>query len=430
MDFLGFRVPFTKSNVKAGTSIEIPVGGALGQLLGSGGIMTATQAFAFYKECQAVATVIDLISEPLADLPIYLEISGKAVTEHEVLDFLRTPHPDYTGRLFLNALANHFLLAGEGYVFAGGNFRYAPQYIAPISPKNIAVVQGGDGFVNSFQVAGMMYPGNYVRNKFLGRRVFLASPQAQIKQIRRFSTQDNSQLRGESKLAAAAMDVRQNLAGGKHNLRTLVKGGRLTLLFSIKDDMSAPKFEEAKNRIMAQYAGDNGNSIGVVNANQVDVTEMGVNNKDMDFANLQSMTEKAIAKRYGVPLPLISDDASTYNNLATAYQALYDNAVIPVANQIFDGIGDMLFPRFKLDPSKTRFKVDEAAIPAIAERMAEIAEKRRKSYTWTDNELRAEQGLDPVKDGDQLYRPANLLAGGSSAPTKDKPRVMEEGERE
>lgn len=419
--------PFAGNKVAAGTTIEVPVGGALGALLGSGSRVTDFQAFQFYRECQAVATVIDMIAEPLSDLPLFIEIDGKTVSEHEILDFLNTPHPDYTGRLFKTALATHFLLTGNGYVWAGGNFRYAPSAIAPISPRNVGIIQAGDGFANQFDVSGMMYPGQYKRNKYLGRRIFLANPVSQIKQIRRFSTEDNSQLRGESKLAAAAMDVRQNLAGGKHNFKTLTKGGRLTLLFNIKEDMSQEKFQNAKQQLIAQYSGDNGAGVGVVNANQIEVKEMGVNNKDMDFANLQSMTEKAVAKRYNVPMALVSDASSTYNNLSTAYQALYDNAIIPTANQIFDGLGDLLFPRFKLDPAKTRFKVDITSVPAIAERMADIAIKRRQSGTWKDNELRAEQGLDPVADGDVIYRAANLL-GGTKNGSGNKPRVMGDDE--
>lgn len=412
--------------VRAGTGIEIPVGGSLGLLLGSTHV-NAAQAFRFYKECQAVATVIDMIAEPFADLPIYLDVNGKTVTDHELLDFLKAPHPEYTGRLFKTALATHFLLAGEAYIWAGGNFRYSPSAVAPISPRNVSAVQGNDGFVDNFIVSGMMYPGVFKRNKWLGNRVFLASPVEQLKQIRRFSTEDNSQLRGESKLAAAAMDVRQNLAGGRHNFKTLTKGGRLTLLFSIKEDMKPEKFQETKNQLIAQYSGDTGAGVGVVNANQIEVKEMGVNNRDMDFANLQSMTEKAIAKRYGVPMQLVSDATSSYNNLSTAYQALYDNATIPTGNQLFDGLGDLLFPRFKLDPKKTRFLIDTSEIPAIAERMAEITLKRRQSATWTENELRAPQGLQPIPDGDRIWRAANLLPGGSVIEGKTKPSVMDEG---
>lgn len=402
-----FGAKETKS-VSSGTTFEVPVGGSLGLLLG-GGKITSGQAFEYYRTCSAVATVIDMIAEPLADLPVMLESKDGNFQDEGIMQLLKKPHSEYTGRLFRSALATYYLLTGETYIWAGGNFRYPPAEIAPISPRNISTLAGGDGFLSSITITGAMYSGTYTRSRYLGNRIFLNTPMQQIKQIRRFSTDGNSQLRGESKLSAAAMDVRQNLAGSTHNFKTLTKGGRLTLLFSIKEDMSPEKFQEAKNLIIAQYSGESGAGVGVVNANQIDVKEMGVTNKDMDFATLQAMTEKAIAKRFNVPLPLISDESATYNNLSTAYQALYDNAIIPVANQLYDGIADLLFPRFGIDPSKTRFCIDSSVVPAIAERLADITLKRRQAGTWTEDELRAEQGLEPIINGDQIYRGANLI---------------------
>ena len=46
----------------AGNTVELPVNGSLGELLGISNSMTHQQAFKFYRECQAVATVIDGIA--------------------------------------------------------------------------------------------------------------------------------------------------------------------------------------------------------------------------------------------------------------------------------------------------------------------------------------------------------------------------------
>lgn len=182
------------------------------------------------------------------------------------------------------------------------------------------------------------------------------------------------------------------------------------MLFSIKDDMSNARFRDAHNDIINEFSAEGeGNSIAVVNANQLDVNEMGKSNRDMDFANLQAMTEKAIAKRYNVPIPLISDENSTYNNLTLAYEALYDNAVIPIVNQILDGLSELLFPRFNIEPEFARLVVDTSGIAAIAQRQAEIAVSRRSSHVWTENELRNAQGLEAIKNGDCIYRPSSWV---------------------
>lgn len=386
------------------------VPGVLGKFLGVSGAISHKEAMYFYENCQAVATIIDLISEAASNAPLLLNINGKPVKSHPLLTLLKFPHPDFTGRLFFNVIVTHYLLTGECYIFAGGNIRQPPRILAPISPCNVTVEQQEDGFAAAYQVSGMMYAGNYKRKPRKTRISFYSDNLTQIKQIRRFSLKENSGLRGESKLSAVALDVRQNLEGGKHNLRTLNKGGRLTLVFNIRDDMSYEKFRNAKNAIINDFSGANeGNSIAVVNANQLDVREMGNSNRDMDFANLQAMSEKAIAKRYHVPVQIISDDTSTYNNMSTAYEALYDNAVIPVIKQILDGLSDLLFPRFNLDPQNARIEVNVAQMIALAKRSALVAEKRRASYTYTDNEIRAGFGLEEIKGGESVYRPATWV---------------------
>lgn len=383
------------------------VPGVLGQFLGTEGAISNSQALNFYESCQAVATIIDLIAESAADAPLLLTINDKPVQTHPLLSLMKTPHPDYTGRLFMNVLVTHYLLTGECYVFAGGSIRQPPRMLAPISPCNVTVEQQENGFASAYQVSNMMYAGYYKRQKRKNTVNFYSSNLTQLKQIRRFSLKDNSGLRGQSKLSSVVLDVRQNLEGGKHNLRTLIKGGRLTLVFNIRDDLSYEKFRNAKNAIINDFSGANGgNSIAVLNANQLDVKEMGNSNRDMDFAILQAMTEKAIAKRYQVPLQLISDETSTYNNMTTAYEALYDNAVIPVLNEILAGLSDLLFPRFNLDPQTARIKVNVAKMVALAKRTSIVAEKRRSSYTYTDNEIRAGFGLEAIKGGESVYRPA------------------------
>ena len=410
MKIFGKTLKFREKKSNYAEPYENPVPGVLGQFLGIDGPIQAKQAFHYYENCQAVATVIDIISEAAANVPLVMIQNKITKPNHPLLELLKSPHPDYTGRLLMNVLVSHYLLTGECYLFAGGNIRQSPRILAPISPCNVTVEQQENGFAAGYQVSNMMYTGYYKRKKRAERVDFYSSNLKQLKQIRRFSFKENSNLRGESKLSAVALDVRQNLEGGKHNLRTLNKGGRLTLVFNIRDDMSYEKFRNAKNTIINDFSGANdGNSIAVVNANQMDVKEMGNSNRDMDFAHLQSMTEKAIAKRYNVPVQFVSDDASTFNNITTAYESLYDNAVIPVLEDILDGMSNILFPRFNLDPQTSRIKVNVGQIIALAKRSATVAEKRRNSFTYTDNEIRAGFGLEPIKNGDSIYRPATWV---------------------
>ena len=391
-------------------AIETPISGALGRLLGTETAFGASTAMHYYSQVAPVATCVDLIAEAVGSLEIKLIVAGDVVESHPVLDLLNAPSPDFTKELFLTTLTSYFLICGESYVWAGGNTRFAPLIIEPISPASVTVEEDAGGKADAFLVGGPFRGGRYARqdDQSFGRQ-FVLNKLAQIKQIRRFNPKQNSQLRGQSKLMAIGPEVRQALAGSAHNLNVLTKGGRLSLVFQIKDDMSHTKFQDAKESIKSQYSGAEGSSIAVINANQMDVSEMGNTNRDMDFAVLQAMTEKAIAKRFNVPLPLISDDSSTYNNLNTAYAALYDRAVLPAAREILSGLASLLFPRFGL--TSARFEIDLTKIPSLAERNAALIKQMRDTNIYSENELRLRAHLPPIPKGDQIFRTASLVSG-------------------
>ena len=386
---------------------------ALSRLLGKETGLSYSDCFSFYERSEPVASVIDLIAENFAHLPIYLEVNGQIIKDHPVLDLLKQPDDDYSGQLFLTIIATYYLICGEVYVLGVGNVNFPIHTLVPINPLNVTVTQGSNGLAETFEITGQSYRGTYVRktmNAASKRRVFVNGGVGQLKQIRRFSSKDNSQFRGESKMTAIAANIRLSLAGIRHNQKVLNKGGFLSLLFSIKDDMSFLKFQEVKQQIHDQYSGTESESVAVVNANQIDVSELGLNPKDMDFAAMETMVQKSIAKRYNVPLQMVNDQTSSYNNLSTAYQQLYDACVLPLASDILGGLGAMLLPRFDIDASKAKLCVDTEKVPSLAFRRAELAEKKRASYAVTDNEIRRCLHLPDVERGDQIYRPAGWVS--------------------
>lgn len=411
-------------------AIEAPVSGALGRLLGTESAFGASTAMHYYCQVASVATSVDLIAEAVGSLDIKLLIAGEVIESHPVLDLLNAPSPDFTKELFLTTLTSYYLICGETFVWAGGNTKYAPSIIEPISPADVTVEEDTLGKAHVFNVGGPFRTGRYERQdiKDVGRQ-FVLNKLAQIKQIRRFNPKQNSQLRGQSKLHAIGPEVRQALAGSAHNLKVLTQGGRLSLVFQIKDDMSLSKFQDAKESIKNQFAGTEGTSIAVVNANQMNVSEMGNTNRDMDFATLQKMTEKAIAKRFNIPLPLVSDDSSTFNNLTTAYAALYDRAVIPTAREILSGLQTLLFPRFGL--TNAQFEIDLTKIPSLAERNASLIKQMRDTNIYSENELRSRAHLPPIPKGEQIFRNAGLISGEEIDDYQDdNPTIIERNDEQ
>jgi HK97 family phage portal protein len=200
-------------------------------------------------------------------------------------------------------------------------------------------------------------------------------------------------------------------------------------VFHFEEDLQEDDFETVRNRVMERYAGaDNAGTIGVTAGSKLDIKEIGTNNKDMDFAVLQAMAKQAVALTYKVPLPLISTDATSFNNYREAKLALYDDAVLPLADRIFGGLTQLLMPRYGEDPAKTQITFDMDQITALAVRRNEELKLRKALNLESDNELRAMIGREPYKGGDQFLKPANLIPVGVDLFTEPTVSLARDGD--
>lgn len=395
----------------------------------TGNAATPNSSLSLYGKSTAVSIPVNMIAESFASITPVLSIDGKIITKHAVLDLLANPSPYYTEDLFLEALAKDYLITGEAELIAIGSVNRPPLELQPISPANVSVIEGSGGLVNSFTVSGNTLAGAYSSIKAKRQVRYLNGGLLELKQIRNYSSSDNSLLRGMSLLKSAAAEVRQHIQGNNHNVSLLENGGRVSLVFHFDEDLNADDFEQVKRRVLAQYGGaQNAGQIGVTSGGKLDIKEMGINNKDMDFANLQQMAQRAVALQYRVPLPLITSDAATFNNYAEAKLALYDNAVLPLADRIFAGLTNLLIPRFGLEPSKVKITYDPDQITALEKRRNENLKLRRDLNLETTDELREAIGKDAVEGGDTILVQSSLVPLGTNLfdepnPVPDKDEI-------
>ncbi len=420
------RTWFGKQHTPAETKSSTKVLG-LSEELGSflkfgvtGTAVTPTSAMNLYNKSSAVSIPINYIAEAFASINPVLKEGTEIIRDHPVLDLLQTPSPFYTQDLFLENLGKNYLITGETELVALGNTNRPPLELQPINPKNVTVNQGQNGLAISLIVSGESLAGAY-QLEHRGRIVrYLRGNLSEIKQIRNYSTRNNSLLRGQSPLVSASAEARQHIEGNNHNVSLLVNGGRVSLVFHFEEDLNDDDFLEVKQRVRDQYGGArNAGEIGVTAGSKMDIKELGTNNKDMDFANLQNMARTAVALQYKFPLPLLSTEAATFNNYKEAKAALYDDAVLPLADRIFGGLSDFLLPRYGLDPSKVRITYDIDQITALAGRRNEELKLRKELGLETDNELRTMIGRESYEGGDVHYKPANMIPVGTDLFTDD-----------
>lgn len=415
--------PFGKKQRPTAPQVKtLGLSDGLSALLQLSGAHTAVQgnpgsALDLFEKSSAVYVPVSKIVDLFVGMTPVLEVDGGVVQSHPLLDMLRSPSPYMDSALFRQALATDYLLTAEAYVVVVG--AKEPVELQVISPRNVTLIEDvGTKTVGAYQLTNCPFSGQYIRVP-KGRAVsYRDGALREVIPVRGYSVRDNSMLRGQSPLVAASSEVRQHILGTQHNVSLLEKGGRVSLVFHFAEDMDQEDYEALRSRVQDQYSGAaNAGQIGVTAGGKLDIKEVGVNNKDMDFANLQNAARLSVAMAYKVPLPLVTTEAATFNNYSSALIALYDDAALPLADKIYGALGAHLLPRYGLDPRSARITYDIMSIPALRTRALNEAKLRAEIGVETDNEIRAVVSREPYAGGDVVLKPAALIPVGSDLDT-------------
>lgn len=422
--------PFKKAIETKSSSRVLGLSEELGSFLqfgsGNGNAATASGAMNLYRQSTAVSIPVNYIAEAFASINPVLKQGSEIITEHPVLELLRRPSPFFTQDLFLETLGKNYLVTGDCQVVAVGGLNRPPIELQPINPQNITINEGQGGLATNIIVSGETLTGSYLLEQKGNTVRYVRGNLSEIKQIRNYNTRNNSMLRGQSPLVAASVEVMQHINGNTHNVKLLENGGRVSLVFNYSGDtiMNDDDFEAVKTRVKSQFAGPgNAGTIGVTSGGNLEIQELGKTNKDMDYANLQGIAQRSVALQYKFPLPLLTVEASTMNNYRESKTALYDDAILPLADRIFGGLSDLLLPRYGLDPSKVRISYDLSQITALAGRRNEELKLRKELGVESTNEYRQLLGRPDDPNGNDIMVDANKVPLGTDMFSDPEPNT-------
>jgi len=370
-------------------------------------LVSPAQFFRAYKDSSAVAIPINLVAENFAQVNPVLENmeTGETEQSHELLDLLRRPHSLFSRSLFLETMAKHYLIAGEAPVVALGGITKPPAQLQPINPKNVqGYADTSTGLPSEWKITGNALSGVYKTKPIDMGRVFSMGTDRALKVIRSFSTEDDSLLRGQSKLVSAAKDVWQQLQGADYNLSLLRQGGRASLIFQFKNALKPEVFRDRRRQIIDQAAGaDNAGRVIVTHGGEVDITEASASSRDMEYQAGMQMARNALAQTFKVPIVLTTTDAATFNNFENGKLALWDDAILPVAGTLLGDLGEWLLPLYGTDPRVWRLTFDKMQVDSLRSRFLTELKVRMDLGVESINEIRASlPGLDRVEGGDEI----------------------------
>ena len=394
-----------------------------------------TESSNLYQQNSALYAAIDIITQEFASLtPVITDLeTGDITDDHEVLRLLKSPNSYETEDFLLGAWARTFLITGNGFLTAQGDVTAPPISIFVQLPADIDVdISPKDRYPIVYRMTSGAVDGTTLFRRtpttlimpssqaalfgmfrFWARaNRFAELPDLEIYHTRSFNpSPSHKNSLGFSKMSSVFYEIQQLIEGNIHNWSLLKRGTRPTGALSEKDTASFTQDQKDKfsSQINNLYTGSENTGRPLYIPRGLEFQEFSTSNRDMDFVALKQAAGDAIYNVYRVPLALMTSSAMTLSNFKEAKLFLYDNAVIPLANLLFEELTRFLMPRFGLDPFKVSISFNPEKIPALEPRRIDRIERLSKLGIFTTNELRSQLGEEPLEGGDSVLLPGNLL---------------------
>lgn len=357
-----------------------------------------------YQLNVVVYRAVSEITRSISDLVLEVAKDGDPLESSPALDLLARPNPTQGWDGFISEAFTNYLLTGE---MAIARYPDAGKIVElwNVNPLYLQVTPGRGGI-----------PAAYVYDQGNSKREFQVdriTGQSQLFFMKAYNPLDY--WRGQSPLMAAGIAADTHNAGMRWNYSLLRNSARPSGLIKLTADAGGEVVARLKEWFKRAFQGEmNAGEIPVLPAG-ADWVAMDNSPKDMDFTTTQKEAAKLIASAFGVPLPLIDNDASTFNNLEQAKERLYTDTVLPLFNSFLSQFGAWFLPNYGQGLS---LQVDMDQIGALEGLRTRLYDRMLKGVTagvLTVDEARIAIGYEPLGDAaikEDMTKAMELLAYG------------------
>lgn len=403
---MGWYSKLLPSRLQAKTAVPAPVSAVGNPIFGllqmSPAAITPFNAWLLYQNVAPLAKIVDLIADGVASLVPVVQIDGKPVDGHPVSNFLAKPGFNRTRKRFIKELTVQALVTGTGYVHVYGNPMMPPLALDVIKSQFISHFPGADNWPTTYLYSegtrsvrfsrdDNPRDPHYVDDMQLGELVSVYDSEGTIRGI------------GLPRLQAIRSDVELRLKGITHNTALLDKGARLSGVLAFKSSLDPDQRNDIASQLRSQISGaTNAGSILVTDGGEYEFQQMMQSARDMDFVKLMEIVEDAIASRFNVPVTLFRTSAQTNNNYETAWNILYDQAILPTFEMIYSSLARVFSERLG---QEIEIVHDALTAPILRRQAVKTATELFTAKLLSRNEARQTIGYEPVLGGDKIYGP-------------------------
>lgn len=354
-----------------------------------------------YKKNPVVFKCVNEIATSAASVNIMATKNDDPIANPDLEKLLARPNQRQNWQVFMREMVTYQKIYGDAFIIrfpATGK----PVEIYNLSPELIEIEVAKNGDIKAYSMGTGQ-----------NKKVYPVDPRTgdcQILQIK-LPNPDFTSAFGQSPLEAAAIVVDLHNDGLIWNQSLLKNSGAPSGILNLPgkpDDQAISRIAEFFKKA---FTGSRNSGKVPVLTDGASFMAISQTMRDMDFANSIKHAEKLIASVYGVPLPLIDNDASSYNNMEQAKEKLWVDTVLPCLDQILSEFNRWLMPLFG---DGIVLKYDPDSIPALEGMRQKRYEKMTKAFQSgivTLNQARVELGYE-LADNDMMdiyFIPSSLI---------------------
>lgn len=354
-------------------------------------------------------------SEEVGNIKLKLLKGGEEVDEHPLLDLLNKVNPSMTRSQLFSATQSFKDLDGNSYWFLARDRdgKGEIKEIYPLRPDKVQIVPSKE---NPLQVEG------YIFTQPDGQKIPFKA--IEILHHKNFNPLGNHPFphKGMGIVEAAAWSIDTDNQARLWNFNFFKNSARPdgVLTTAGESSMGAEELQRLQEEWGARHGtAENAHKVAILSGG-MSWTEISRSQKDMDFAAQRIMNRDEILALFRTPKSIlgITDDVNRANADATIYVFAL-RTVKPLMQQIVDTLNEMLVPEFG-DDLELAFEspVTEDRKQSLDEYASGIANG------WLSvNEVREQEGLEPVEGGDTLFLPLQMAPIGTVTGADGKKKV-------
>ena len=358
-------------------------------------ILMGQEGTVSYDKCPALAIGLSRIVTAISGLDLHY-YSGQDIVRDspKVAKLIKAfqQHPD------LSECIRSLQCGGITYIVLVGNAQFVPSRLSTIYARDgLSSFEDTSRNVYRLMVSQGRWSGTYEQLEY-GSDIYRTSDNLRtIIAIRNQSS--------DSPLSPMSAAIKTIVEGYNQNYRTIKNGGRLNSVWAFKDPLDDPEIDARRQQANARVQQG---GVTVTSGGDLDIKEFGLSAKDMDWINQLDRCDREIYNFLGVPLPLVLNDAATFNNYATASATFYEHTVLPLADYVFGIIGEYLAGPAQVNDAI--MLADRENIDALQTKRLEQLKLRKEIGAETTNELRGYiAGRADIDGGDELLIDARLV---------------------